>query len=287
MNVPLPVNCRNGGLKLAIRNPSEVVTHKQIPPSRLEEFLRYFKDHKYLTTMIEAVPSQPLAKGFADDLGEPEAVLFIMDWICFLTGKPKSPQAEGLLSEIREDTLVVISDNDWIPVMKRKWGRVGTRKRTAFSAKSLDIEHVQKFLQSIPIGYSLHKVDLTMAEQLDTMIWSHIAKFFRGPANFVEKGVGFVIRDDSEDKTVTLASSYLPYSETLEVDIVTINSPKYRRKGLATIACAKLIEYCLERSIEPHWDAMNDPSVRLALKLGYTDPEPYTLYVREASDGRL
>ena len=61
-------------------------------------------------------------------------------------------------------------------------------------------------------------------------------------------------------------------------ELVIITSPEYRRRSLATIACAKLNEYCLKRGISPHWDAENDESVKLALKLGFINPEPYHCY---------
>ncbi|MFX1251149.1 MAG: GNAT family N-acetyltransferase [Promethearchaeota archaeon] len=248
----------------------------QIPQNDLKDFLPLFKDHRYLKNAIRAVPSQSIARGFTDDLEKPRVVLFIIDWLCFLAGEPKSPQAENLLSKIPERTPILISNEDWLPLMSQKWGRVGTGKRVTFSTESLDLEHIRTFLQSIPTGFSLHKVDIDIAKQLDTDTWFHITKYFGGVENFVKKGIGFAIIDDLEDKIATLASSYYPYSESLEIDIVTID--KYRRRGFATIACAKLIEYCLENGIEPHWDAANDHSVQLALKLGYTNPEPYTLY---------
>jgi hypothetical protein len=46
----------------------------------------------------------------------------------------------------------------------------------------------------------------------------------------------------------------------------------------ARVLGAKMIEYCLEREIESHWDAANPDSVKLALKLGFTDPESYKSY---------
>ncbi|MHA1969870.1 MAG: GNAT family N-acetyltransferase, partial [Candidatus Hodarchaeales archaeon] len=57
-----------------------------------------------------------------------------------------------------------------------------------------------------------------------------------------------------------------------------LTHPDYRGRGFATVVSAKMIEYCLEREIEPHWDAANPYSVKLALKLGFTDPESYKCY---------
>ncbi len=70
--------------------------------------------------------------------------------------------------------------------------------------------------------------------------------------------------------------SSIRITNSVEVDVQTL--AEYRGQGFATIVTAKLIEYCLERGIEPHWDAMNELSADLALKIGYTNPEPYRCY---------
>ncbi len=42
--------------------------------------------------------------------------------------------------------------------------------------------------------------------------------------------------------------------------------------------CIALIEYCLKNDIEPHWEAANNTSVEMALKLGYTNPKDVYQY---------
>jgi hypothetical protein len=39
-----------------------------------------------------------------------------------------------------------------------------------------------------------------------------------------------------------------------------------------------LIEYCIERRLEPCWDVHNPISAALATKLGFVEPRPYTAY---------
>ncbi|MCK5047159.1 MAG: GNAT family N-acetyltransferase, partial [Candidatus Heimdallarchaeota archaeon] len=46
----------------------------------------------------------------------------------------------------------------------------------------------------------------------------------------------------------------------------------------AMISCAKLIEYSLQEELIPHWGADNEPSAKLAMKLGFTKPEKYNAY---------
>ena len=49
-----------------------------------------------------------------------------------------------------------------------------------------------------------------------------------------------------------------------------------------------MIEYCLERGLEPCWDAHNDISAALAAKLAFIEPAPYTAYeVASAPDLKL
>ena len=39
-----------------------------------------------------------------------------------------------------------------------------------------------------------------------------------------------------------------------------------------------MIEHCLDRGLEPCWDAHNDMSAALATKLGFVAAAPYTAY---------
>lgn len=75
------------------------------------------------------------------------------------------------------------------------------------------------------------------------------------------------------DKPVSLASGSIPHTDLLEVQVATVEDPEYRRKGFGTAVSIALIEYCLKNNIEPVWEAANDTSVQMALKLGYSKPE--------------
>jgi predicted GNAT family acetyltransferase len=71
---------------------------------------------------------------------------------------------------------------------------------------------------------------------------------------------------------VSIASTLTPFKDEFEIEVRTENSAKYRQKGLATIVSSALILHALDKGYIPHWDAANEISVKLALKLGYTDP---------------
>jgi GNAT superfamily N-acetyltransferase len=106
----------------------------------------------------------------------------------------------------------------------------------------------------------------------------HITQFFGTPEDFLENGFGFCIWHGK--KVVSMASTFTPYSDAIEIEIETFDSPEYRRKGLATVVGAALLEHALENGLTPNWDAQTQISVNLAQKLGYTNPEPHELFIR-------
>jgi predicted GNAT family acetyltransferase len=106
----------------------------------------------------------------------------------------------------------------------------------------------------------------------------HISQFFGSPDEFLKHGFGFCIKHG--EKVVSMASTFTPYDDEIEIEIDTCNSPEYRRKGLATVAGAALVEYALEKGLTPNWDAQTPISVELAKKLGYSNPQPYEAFFR-------
>ena len=142
--------------------------------------------------------------------------------------------------------------------------------------KSLSLEKLENLKKPLPEGYSLKKTDRETIERLPNILKVHIKPFFGTVDNFTEKGIGFCVKHGGEP--ISMASSCLPYTDKLEVQIATVDSPEYRRKGFGTAACVALLEYCLRNKIEPHWNAFNERSVLMAEKLGYTDAEQYYVY---------
>lgn len=88
-------------------------------------------------------------------------------------------------------------------------------------------------------------------------------------------GLGFVIKDD-QSKIVSGASSFIRYNDGYEIEIGTHKD--HRKQGLATCVAAKFILETLKENKVPHWDAANTQSKNLALKLGYTLKNTYTVY---------
>jgi RimJ/RimL family protein N-acetyltransferase len=75
---------------------------------------------------------------------------------------------------------------------------------------------------------------------------------------------------------VCIASTGAVASKGIEIQINT--HKRYRGKGLASAAGAALILECLEKGIDPNWEAATEISARLAEKLGYTPEGTYDTY---------
>jgi RimJ/RimL family protein N-acetyltransferase len=100
------------------------------------------------------------------------------------------------------------------------------------------------------------------------MIGSVIPQYFWNNANdFINNGVGFSLIDNGA--IASTAYSAFVHDDKLEIGIETVE--QYRGKGYAEKTCAKLIDYCIKRNLDPVWACKleNQPSFKLAQKLGF------------------
>ena len=119
--------------------------------------------------------------------------------------------------------------------------------------------------RQIPGGYEVRYIDEAVAPNLsgETVYTSH--------EEFMKHCMGFFALSGKEP--VGSALSYANPRRGIEIQIFT--DQEHQRKGLATATGAALVVYCLERGIEPHWNAANSVSARLAEKLGYVQNDFY------------
>jgi predicted GNAT family acetyltransferase len=94
---------------------------------------------------------------------------------------------------------------------------------------------------------------------------------FHSVDDFLGRGIGYCVVH--HNRIVSAATSMAASRRAIDIEIETV--PGYRKQGLATVAGAQLVAYCLERGIEPCWLAANAASERLALRLGYVRGDRY------------
>lgn len=81
---------------------------------------------------------------------------------------------------------------------------------------------------------------------------------------------------DSNGRPVAGASSFAIGHGSLEIEIATHDD--FRRRGFASILGRRIVNHCLGAGLIPCWDAANEPSVDLAIKLGYALEGPYAAF---------
>jgi Acetyltransferases, including N-acetylases of ribosomal proteins len=93
------------------------------------------------------------------------------------------------------------------------------------------------------------------------------AAFWNCASDFLAVGAGYSLIIDNEIAS-TAFSSFVQGNQ-FELGIETLE--KFRGKGLAQYACSALIDYCIEKNLEPLWACRleNTGSYVLAKKLGF------------------
>ena len=126
-------------------------------------------------------------------------------------------------------------------------------------------------LKPLPEGYAVKAFD---DEVFEKKPFSH-GTFYRDAQDFAQRGVGAVVMHEGE--IVSSASSVISYKDEVEMDISTAEA--HRRRGLALHCAAEMLKACAKRGLTVHWDAQNEASHSMALKLGYETECEYTVFM--------
>jgi hypothetical protein len=244
----------------------------------ISKIVRIFDSFDIARAIIIPSIKQRRCQLWVDSLASPSAVLWRLKMLNVLAGDWNCDEASELVSMLEPEQVLIAPDMEWSNIVRKIWGaHLEIHRRTRFSPKSLEIKYLCESRDNFSEGYTIERMDLITVKSLDKRIHLYIPMFFGSSADFFEKGIGFCIKDGG--KVVSSATTLAPFIDEFEAQVNTINDSRYRRKGLATAVSSALLVYALEHDLIPHWDAENDISVKLALILGYTDPQPYESYV--------
>lgn len=114
------------------------------------------------------------------------------------------------------------------------------------------------------------KILKTGTDDFENMTGSVIPKYFwNTPNDFINNGVGYSLY--YQDSLASIAFSSVVNNHYLELGIETHEN--FRGKNFAYEVCSALLDYCLEKGLEPVWACRksNTGSYRLAKKLGFEE----------------
>ncbi len=229
-------------------------------------------------TTVRAFLHQGMGRAFADAQGRC-AQIVVGDLCCF-AGDADAPGAEELAGHVPADhpalsLLMVPHDAAWDARIGAAGGaRAGRITRWRLHADSLRADFLRP-LSMPPAGYRIRRFDGALYRQALKAEWSRdFVSLYRDEADYLARGIGVAALVDGE--LVAGASSYFSYDGGIEIQIQTRED--HQRRGLARCCGAVLCLLCLERGVEPDWDAANLESRRVALRLGYRDGGSYSAW---------
>jgi GNAT superfamily N-acetyltransferase len=103
-----------------------------------------------------------------------------------------------------------------------------------------------------------------------------VLSFWRSIEDFVETGFGFGLIEGE-----AMASWCLTvYATGCDFELGLATVPECRSRGFATLVAAASLEHSVAQGFTPHWhcDEHNVASIRVAEKVGFSDPTRYEVY---------
>lgn len=155
--------------------------------------------------------------------------------------------------------------------------------RTAYDFNPNNLSQLNTCATKIPANFTLKYMDEELYDRFLQQINPLYFKSWGSFQEFSSKGFGFCLL--KKDKFVSICTTDYVAGGYAGIDIETMY--EYRRQGFATITCSAFIEHCLHNNLVPRWnaDSGNDPSNKLAMKLGFNRVKKYDmLWWHENSD---
>jgi hypothetical protein len=134
---------------------------------------------------------------------------------------------------------------------------------------------LQKFIDQLPDGTELRPIDGNLIER-SVNRELHLSGY-PSSEKALEDLVGFFLMEGNEILCEALAGAEIMGNREIGVD----TPEPYRKRGYATIACARLIQFCEQQGLRTYWNCnkYNNASVALARKLGYQTEKEYRLLI--------
>lgn len=237
-----------------------------------------FESHILARSIINPCAQAEIGSLIVDNVESPSVAMYSTPMMIFLAGDTGSSMAKEIISALPPLITIITPNENWNNLLKNEWGgRLVVNRRTHLDSSTLDVTHLGKLKEGLSEGYTLNPLDLKMSSQIKQEYAIQIQMYYGKIENLIKGGIGFCILDE-RNKLASYAYTPFPFIDEFEIQVYTENSPKYRRKGLATAVSAALIQYGLEKGLVPHWDAANESSTKLALKLGYSSPKTWEAF---------
>lgn len=215
-------------------------------------------------------------EGYVNKFPDPDFGLIVSGEYAFLGGEPKGDGACNMIENIfeyiegDETTFIYSPENTgWRDlILECHPDRAEEVMRFWIVQKDYEFDEtlLKAYVDSLPDGYEIVPFDRKMYEQAMQSDWSReFCETFEDADDYLNRGFGFGIMVQGE--LIAGISTMTVYDGGAEIQIATRED--YRRRGLALPCAARFILEAKARGIRPCWDAANETSRHMAIKLGY------------------
>lgn len=233
-----------------------------------------FAEHKRVDFGIDSILEGQSGKQIhvaVDDIANPAVALLKYGTFGVLGGDTTHTNAYALVQAINLPCAIQPSPTAWMNLLQESYAdKIKKIERFSFTHEFIDAGLLTSIIKQH--SYNLHTIDTATAEAMENEDW-HKYHFpnYNSAAEFAANAFAYGITIDGE--LASVCSAALRCSKGIELNVITL--PQFRNKGLAEIVAAATILKALELELIPHWDAANERSARLAMRLGFKPTGSY------------
>lgn len=236
-----------------------------------------FAEHKRVDFGIDSILEGQSGKQISvvvDDITNPTIALLRYGTFGVLGGDATHTNAHALVQAINLPCALQPSPSAWMNLLQESYSdKIKKIERFSFTHQFIDAGRLTSIINQH--SYNLHTIDSATAHAMENEEWYkfHLTNY-NSAVEFAANGFANGITIDGV--LASVCSAALRCAQGIEMNVITL--PQFRNKGLAEIVAAATILSALEQDLIPHWDAANERSARLAMRLGFKATGSYFTY---------
>ena len=213
---------------------------------------------------------------YADTLETPKTFYIVHQYgMSYLFGNSSNDAFNQALFSYFQGHTYPRQKDEWLQVFPQHWHTVMAPlaesgqaiPQTRINFKFDPVKFYERYSQTDTSQYNIIPTPVDQQFNIEGKVVPK--NFWKAHSPFLHMATAFTVMIDGVPASTAFTSAR--HDHQLEIGIET--KPEYHGKGLAYLACAKLIEHCLEHNLEPIWAcrANNPASINLCNKLGFTE----------------
>jgi RimJ/RimL family protein N-acetyltransferase len=268
---------------------------QELKPNEFKRVRPLFQGFDYSLSIHAAIEGNNPGRIFVDNVYDPRTALALTVEGYLLAGDNGNPETiEALRCLFKEQIFTgkVFVNGDWslsLAVHPETW-----EAKLPEAIPGYDIEKLERYhylcravnfdwRNHIPEGYTVRRVDRAMLDDAQIVFpdalreWMNFEEVWWTRENFFSKGISFAVLHGHE--VVAWCTPDCIAGDRIDVGIIT-HRP-HRRRGLASVAVAATVEYCLSHGFSAvgwHCNAINVSSWKTAEKVGFERHREYVYY---------